>query len=193
MACQPVGPPSTCWNGIAYRRLTGAEALASPGKHGSLYVTDIFRRIIVEFSIQGTGASSSLKFERQFRAPFLVDNVHVDVTTQGSLWLGAVGSSHRSFWNGLAALQANASAAHTTAMAAGSATPRPHFHLRPSKDDPPQPAMLSGSLHVDLVSGKVSTKLLQSKQLAAVSWSHGIGSRIFMGSPWDDGVLVCPA
>ena len=52
--------------------------------------------------------------------------------------------------------------------------------------------MISGALQIDLSSGHVATRVLQSKQIASISWSHGIGDRIFMGSPWDDGILVCP-
>ena len=193
--CEAVRPVSTCWNGIAYRadpeaarRPPSAEAL-----HGTLYVNDIFRRIVVEFGVRGYGEGVQLEQNRTFRAPYMVDNVHVDATSGASLWVGAVGASHQNFWGGLTALQANATAAHTAAKAAGKPTPRPHVHLRPSADAPPQPAMTSGALHIDLASGSVTTRLWQSRQLASISWSHGIGERIVMGSPWDDGVLVCPA
>ena len=190
-ACEPVGPPGACWNGITSRPLAPGEQPPAPGARGILFVNDIFRRIVVEFAIVGEGARASLKQLRQFRAPFLVDNVHLDASGE-ALWVGAVGVSHQSFWGGLDALRANASAAHTAATAAGNPTPRPHLHLRPSEDSPPQPPMPSGALHIDLASGKVSAKLVQRRQLAAISWSHGVGDRIFMGSPWDDGVLVCP-
>mmetsp|Transcript_3630 Transcript_3630/g.8764 ORF Transcript_3630/g.8764 Transcript_3630/m.8764 type:complete len:224 (-) Transcript_3630:392-1063(-) len=189
MACEPVGPNSTCWNGIAYRPV---EQDGAGGLQGYLYVNDIFRRIVVEFAVRGTRGETKLEEVRQFRAPIMVDNVHVDAVSGTELWVGGVGVSHQSFFGGLAALQANASLAYESARIAGSTVPRPHVHLRPSADEPPLPAMPSGAIHINLEDGKVTVKLLQQKQLASVSWSHRIGQRLFMGSPWDDGVLVCP-
>mmetsp|Transcript_45661 Transcript_45661/g.135050 ORF Transcript_45661/g.135050 Transcript_45661/m.135050 type:complete len:96 (+) Transcript_45661:141-428(+) len=93
-------------------------------------------------------------------------------------------------FNGLAALRAKAAAAF---ISSSDDVPRPHTHLRPSADAPPDPAMGAGALRIDLRTGTVSTQLLQYAQLASISWSHGIGGKLFMGSPWDDGILVCPA
>lgn len=155
-------------------------------------MNDIFRRLIVEFGVLGSGKKTSLREERQFRVPYMVDNVHIDSHSGTDLWVGAVGMSHDSFFGGLDALQANASTAYEAAVDEGSRAPRPHLLLRPSPDDPPQPPMPSGVLHVDLKSGEAALRLLQHRELASVSWSHRVGERWFMGSPWDDGVLVCP-
>ena len=206
--CGAIGPIGAKWNGIAFR--AGADA-CEPRQDlrclGKLYVNEIFRRLTVEFDVylrvrQPDGRMDGSPFEereadavsleerRTFRVPFLVDNVRVDASGTG-LWLGGLSPTKAALFDGIAALQANASAAHAAARAARTATPRPHTHLRPDVDMPPRPAMPSGAMHVDLDSGEVSTRLVQSAHLASVSWAYEAAGKVFMGSPWDDGILVC--
>jgi len=187
--CEIAARPSTTWNGIAFK----AASPISGGPTGFLYVTDIFRRLVVEFAVLGSGAAAQLEARREFWTPYMVDNVHVSTHAgSNSLWVGAVGYSEVHIWGALTALQKNASAAYSAARAAERAPPRPHLHLRPTATATPQPPMPSGALHIDLATGKVTTRLLQSGHLAAVSWSHLVAGKLVMGSPWDDGVLVCP-
>ena len=103
--CHPVGPPSTAWNGIAYQpppsasagkpvheggrraRAGGDEGGGALGE-GRLYVADIFRRLVVEFGTSSTGSKHvELRQRRVYRAPFMVDNVHVDAPGE-RLWMG---------------------------------------------------------------------------------------------------------
>ena len=200
-ACHPVGPPSTKWNGIAFKPSKvrtrvgrGSGSAGSGGEldemRGWLYVNDIFRRVTVEFEVHGDGRRTRLEQAREFRLPHMVDNVRLD--TEGTaLWIGAVGHSHPNFFAGLRSLVANASAAHTSAVASSLPTPRPHLHLRPSLEAPPQPPMLSGVLRIDLASGAVHMEAMQASLLASISWGLRIGGKLFFGSPWDDGVVVC--
>jgi len=188
MACGVVtsAGKGVSWNGIAFLPATATGNAAS---RGFLYVNDIHRRLVVEFGVAQSGAV--LTRLREFRAPFLVDNVHVD-TNGEALWIGAPGTSHLGFFASLAALQVNASAAHAAARAAGKKTPRPHLHLRPHPDAAPRPAMTSAVLRIDLATGEVGTRLMQGRHLAGISWGYSIAGRLFMASPFDDGVLVCP-
>ena len=64
-----------------------------------------------------------------------------------------------------------------------------------SEHDPPPPPAFANRLILIFAPGarQVAVRLLQERQLASVSWSLEHAGRLFMGSPWDDGVLVCPA
>ena len=157
--CRAIGPIGVTWNGIAYRA----------DKNGRrLYVNDIFKRVTVEFTVEGEGAATTLEQLRVFPAPFLVDNVHIDAS-MNALWLGGVGVGP-SFFRGIDAVKANASAAFAASRSeaetmcrqldpSASCTypppPRPHLHLRPDVEAPPRPPMPSGALRVDLASGEV--------------------------------------
>lgn len=188
-ACEAVGPPSTHYNGIAFRPTNAKESDAKSS--GYLYVNDIFQRNVVEFSIRGSGRNAQLKKQRTFRFKFLIDNIRLDSKTGAGLWIGGLSPTASMLFDGLGSVQEKASAAHSAARVTGKQTPRPHLHLRPGVNSPPQPAMPSGALHIDLASGVITTRIVQSRYLASVSWSHEVAGRIFMGSPWDDGVLVC--
>ena len=131
---------------------------------------------------------------RTFRHRFLVDNLRLDSTGQ-ALWVGVVAHSTRNLMQGIEALKANATRVHAAATSARAPTPRPHLLLRPDADRPPQPPMLGGVLKIDLASGAVTQEAMQASQMASISWGLRVpekGGRLFMGSPWDDGVLVCP-
>ena len=53
----------------------------------------------VEFDVFGEGATARLEMRREFRSRYLLDNVQVDHSSgDGALWLGAVGTSHASFF-----------------------------------------------------------------------------------------------
>lgn len=108
------------------------------------------------------------------------------------LWLGAVGHSHRTFFGAMSTMQANATVAYATVHASGQPPPRPHLHMRPSVDKPPEPAQPSGAIHLDLASFQPTRQIMQSSWLAGVSWCNRVEGMLFMGSPWDDGVLACP-
>ena len=79
------------------------------------------------------------------------------------------------------------------ATADGTRPPRPHLHLRPGPELPPDPPMFGGMRSFDLESGEATNDVLQHSYLASVSWGYRVAGKLFMGSPWDDGVLVCPA
>ena len=192
--CAPAGPRGATWNGLAYvpHAPPGEAAVESMGR---LYANDIFLRTVTEFAVDLSDDGAALRELRVWRAPYLVDNVDVESDSDGqprALWVGAVGLSHREFFSALGAMQANASAAHAAARASGTSTPRPHRFLRPDLEEPPQPSMASGVLHIDLETGAMDERLLQTRQLAAISWGREVGAHLYMGSPWDDGVLVCP-
>ena len=107
------------------------------------------------------------------------------------LWLGVVGHNRPNLERGLAALQASAARAYDPQSS--TMPPRPHLHLRPhGVDAPPEPAMLGGVLRLNLTSGKVEVEAMQANLLASVSWGMRVKGKLFMGSPWDDGVVVCP-
>mmetsp|Transcript_30087 Transcript_30087/g.60350 ORF Transcript_30087/g.60350 Transcript_30087/m.60350 type:complete len:281 (-) Transcript_30087:129-971(-) len=198
-ACREIGPASVVWNGMAYKPLArGQEGSQEPNSpRGMLYVNDIFLRHTVEFAVVGSGSDTRLEQRRTFRSAYMVDNVHLDRSGE-ALLVGAVGYSHFSFWGAMAAAQTKAAEAHVLAQAVGAASPRPHLHLRPHPNAPPQPAHPSGAVRIDLASGTVSTELMQGAQLAAISFyvrvgAEGEGAKLVLGSPWDDGILVCPA
>ena len=55
--------------------------------------------------------------------------------------------------------------------------------------------MLGGLLRINLTTGVVSEEIMQATHMASISWGLRVpeqGGRLFMGSPWDDGVLMCP-
>lgn len=157
---------------------------------GVLYANDIFRRLTAEFDVFDSGARVRLVPRREFRHSFMADNVRLDPSGH-SLWVGAVGHSSPNLFDGISALQANATQAHARARAEQQPTPRPHLHLRPNPDAPPQPAMMGGVVRVDLGSGAMTTEVMQASHLASVSWGMRVRGRLFFGSPWDDGVVVC--
>jgi hypothetical protein len=189
-ACEAVGPSGAVWNGIAVKRGSAGtgESGAAPGR-ALLYVNDLFRRVTAEFEVSAPGRGARLRLLREFRAPYLVDNVHLDASG-GALWVGARATCERALRGGGGALQAKAAKAHAHATSHGLPTPRPHTHLRPT-DGAPEPPMASGVLSVNLSTGAVSTVALQSSYLASVAWGVRVGGKLVMGSPWDDGVLVC--
>ena len=189
--CEPVGPPSTKWNGITWRQSNSSVAAADGRGAGFLYVNDIFQRHVVEFAVGHLGRGAQLERRRTWRSSFLLDNVHLDAKGEG-LWLGGLSPTKALLLDGIGAMRERAATARRAALEAGLPTPRPHLHLRPNGvDAPPEPPMPAGALHIDLASGAMTTRLLQSSHLASVSWSHQVGGRLFLGSPWDDGVLVC--
>ena len=136
--------------------------------------------------------------------------VHVEPGGQ-SLLVGALALSHHAFFRGMAAMQANASREHADMLAeaeaaeAGTPPPadrgqaarhpetrgRPHLQLRPTPFEPPRPLMPSGVLRVNLTSGALTTVALQASLLASSSWGIQTHRKLLMGSPWDDGVVVC--
>lgn len=189
-ACTAVGRRGVVWNGVAYRPVR-PRSPARGGLGGRLYVSDIFRRVVVEYDVLGSGASARLEERRSLLAPHLIDNLHLE-PAGGALWAGAVGYSSAHFWRPLAALLANASAAHAAARAASRPSPRPHTLLRPEEGGPPTPPMPSGALRFDLATGEAKVVGMQGRHLAGVSFSIPVGDRLVMGSPFDDGVLVCP-
>ena len=190
-ACRAVGPPSTKWNGLAFRPHAGPQVARDGGvSRGRLYASDIFRRRVVEFDVVGDGTETRLAQRRVFRLSIMPDNVRLDAT-RDALWVGAVGHTGPNLFSGIDTLVANATRAHAAARAAGRPAPRPHLLLRPSRDAPPQPPMLGGVLTIDLASGRAATEAMQATLLASVSWGMRVAGKLFMGSPWDDGVLVC--
>ena len=42
-----------------------------------------------------------------------------------------------------------------------------------------------------ITSGAISTVALQASLLASTSWGIQTHRKLLMGSPWDDGVVVC--
>ena len=203
--CHAVGPPSTKWNGIEFKpaaaaaaamagSAAGGEPSADSSPRGQLYANDIFRRMTVEFDVFGTGVATRLVQRRTFRHRVCVDNLRLDSSGE-VLWVGAVAHTMPNFQQGINALKANATRAHAAARAAHAPTPRPHTLLRPGADQPPQPPMLGGLLRINLTTGVVSEEIMQATHMASISWGLRVpeqGGRLFMGSPWDDGVLMCP-
>lgn len=192
-SCRAIGPPSTKWNGIEFVPApAGSRRLLPDGRasRGRLYVNDIFRRLTAEFEVVGEGVTTDLVPGRTFRHPFMVDNLRIDASGK-ALWVGAVGHSLPNLMSGIHAVVANATRAHQAARAAGAPTPRPHLHLRPRADRPPQPPMVGGLLRLDLESGTVTQEVMQATLLASISWGMRVAGKEVMGSPWDDGVLVC--
>jgi len=175
-SCSPVGPPAGSWNGIS----------TSPDKR-LLYVNDIFRRLIFEFRIESTKGGVTLVEQRSFHVdlPALVDNIDA---TSGVIWGGVNGID---VGMKLPEITKKVKSGYDAAVAAGTPPPRPHTHIRPTPDAPPSVATGGGAFKIDLSSGEM-TPVITTQMMFMTSFAGVLGDKVILGSPCDEGVLVCP-
>eukprot|EP00747_Dinoflagellata_sp_TGD_P092310 gnl/TRDRNA2_/TRDRNA2_165372_c0_seq2.p1 gnl/TRDRNA2_/TRDRNA2_165372_c0~~gnl/TRDRNA2_/TRDRNA2_165372_c0_seq2.p1 ORF type:complete len:234 (+),score=21.91 gnl/TRDRNA2_/TRDRNA2_165372_c0_seq2:354-1055(+) len=188
-ACQVVGPPASSWNGISTSR-----------DKRKLYVNDIFQRQIHEFRIDRLDATTAdlagsmnsggaaLTWLGATTVDFagFMDNIDA---TSGILWAGmfslAIGPS-------LESIKVKSAAAYKSALANGTAVPRPYTHIsRPTPDAPPVQPVPGGAIRVDLTNGTV-TPVIWTSLLWQVSFAGSMDGKVVLGSAFDEGVVVCP-